>query len=68
MKYAVEIGSGTMIYISSFVKIGSEIQMLMKRGYTDTQTAWRSHKPVLFIKIRKLGSIIILSDFRQCTL
>jgi hypothetical protein len=44
MKYAVETGSGAMIYsyIPSFIKIGSGIQNL--RGYTDTQTAWRSHK------------------------
>jgi hypothetical protein len=35
MKYAVEIGSGAMIYIPSFIKIGSAIQKLMGR---DTQT------------------------------
>jgi hypothetical protein len=29
MKYAVEMGSGAMIYISSFIKIGSGIQKLM---------------------------------------
>jgi hypothetical protein len=39
MKYAVEMGSGTMIYIPSFIKIGSAIQKLMG-GYTDTQRAW----------------------------
>jgi hypothetical protein len=44
MKYAVEIGSGAMIHIPSFIKIGSGIQKLI-RG--DTQTAWRSHKPTL---------------------
>jgi hypothetical protein len=37
MKYAVEMGSGAMIYIPSFIKIGSAIQNLMGR---DTQTAW----------------------------
>jgi hypothetical protein len=42
MKYAVEMGSGAMIYIPSFVMIGSGIQKLIG-GYTDTQTAWRSH-------------------------
>jgi hypothetical protein len=36
MKYAAEVGSGAMIYISSFVKIGSATQKLMKVGYTDT--------------------------------
>jgi hypothetical protein len=29
MKYAVEMGSGTMIYISGFIKIGSSIQKLI---------------------------------------
>jgi hypothetical protein len=28
MKYAVEMGSGAMIYIPSFIKIGSVIQKL----------------------------------------
>jgi hypothetical protein len=35
MKYTVEMGSGVMIYIPSFIKIGSGIQKLI-RGYTDT--------------------------------
>jgi hypothetical protein len=30
MKYADEIGSGVMIYIPSFMKIGSGIQMLLR--------------------------------------
>jgi hypothetical protein len=30
MKYAVEMGSGTMIYIPSFIKIGSGIQKLIR--------------------------------------
>jgi hypothetical protein len=30
MKYAVEMGSGAMIYIPSFIKIGSGIQKLMR--------------------------------------
>jgi hypothetical protein len=37
MKYAVEMGSGAMIYTSSFIKFGSAIQKFI-RG--DTQTAW----------------------------
>jgi hypothetical protein len=46
MKYAVEIGSDAIIYIPSFIKIGSAIQKLIG-GYTDTQTpAWRSQKPI----------------------
>jgi hypothetical protein len=33
MKYAVEMGSGAVIYIQSFIKIGSGIQKLID-GYT----------------------------------
>jgi hypothetical protein len=35
MKYAVEMGTGAMIYIPSFIKIGSVIQKLIGG---DTQT------------------------------
>jgi hypothetical protein len=42
------MGSGAMIYIPSSIKIGSDVQRLMGGGgFTDTQTAWRSHKPTL---------------------
>jgi hypothetical protein len=42
MKYAVEVGSGAMIYIPSFIKIGSGIQKLMgSEVHRHTQTAWR---------------------------
>jgi hypothetical protein len=40
MKYATELGSGAMIYIPSFIKIGSGIQNLMGVGNTETQTGW----------------------------
>jgi hypothetical protein len=30
MKYAIEIGSGTMIYIPGFIKFGSGIQRLIR--------------------------------------
>jgi hypothetical protein len=40
MKYAVEMSSAAMIYILSFIKIGSGIQKLIGVGFTDTQTAW----------------------------
>jgi hypothetical protein len=36
MKYAIEIGSGVMIYIPSFIMTCSAIQMLMGVGCTDT--------------------------------
>jgi hypothetical protein len=41
MKYAVEMGSGVMIYIPSFIKIRSGIQNLIE-AYTDTQTDGRN--------------------------
>jgi hypothetical protein len=41
MNYAVEMDSGAMIYIPSFIMIGSAIQKLIKgiHRHTDTQTA-----------------------------
>jgi hypothetical protein len=45
MKCAVEMGSGAMIYIPSFIKIGSGIQKLI-RG--NSQTAWGPYKPTLY--------------------
>jgi hypothetical protein len=36
MKYTDEVSSGAMIYIPSFIKIGSAIQKLMGKGYTDS--------------------------------
>jgi hypothetical protein len=39
MKYAVEMGSGAMIYIPSFIKIYSGVQKLIREGtQTDRQT------------------------------
>jgi hypothetical protein len=32
MKYAVEMGSGVMIYIPSFIKIGSDFQKIKVWG------------------------------------
>jgi hypothetical protein len=37
MKYAVEIGSGAMIYIPSFITTNSGIQNLMGEGDTHTE-------------------------------
>jgi hypothetical protein len=33
MKYAVAMGSGAMMYVPSFIKIGSDIQKLIGRTY-----------------------------------
>jgi hypothetical protein len=57
MKYIVEMGSGAMICISSFINIGSGIQKLIER---DTQTH-SQHADLIslllffFFKIRKVG-------------
>jgi hypothetical protein len=44
MKCAVEMGSGAMIYIPSFIRIVSGITKFIGRGgeggFTDTQTEW----------------------------
>jgi hypothetical protein len=45
MKCAIEMGSGGMIYITSFINTGSAIQKL--RGGIHRHTAWGSHKPTL---------------------
>jgi hypothetical protein len=36
MKYAVEMDSGAVVYIPSFMKIGSGIQKLIGHGSTDS--------------------------------
>jgi hypothetical protein len=55
MKYAVKMWSCALIYIPSFIKIGSGIQKLIRR---DSQTH-RQHGDLisllLFFKIRKIG-------------
>jgi hypothetical protein len=50
IKYAIEMGSGAMIYVLTFIKIGSGIQTLMGEGahrHTDIKIAWRTRKPSL---------------------
>jgi hypothetical protein len=39
MKYAVEMGSGAMVYIPNFIKIGASIKKLIE-GILKAQTAW----------------------------
>jgi hypothetical protein len=55
MKYAVEVGSVAMIYVPSFIKIGSGIQKLLGRGI-NTQRQWGSH--VLKILVGKWEIIL----------
>jgi hypothetical protein len=38
MKYAVQMGSGAMIHVSSFIKIGSGIQIMGGDRHTNTHT------------------------------
>jgi hypothetical protein len=57
MKYTVEMASGGMTYIPSFIKIGSGFQTLLGRdAYADRHTpaTKSSHKPTFF-RIRKVG-------------
>jgi hypothetical protein len=43
MKNAVEVGSGGIIYIPSYIKTGSGIQKLT--GGIHRQIPWRSYRP-----------------------
>jgi hypothetical protein len=56
-KQAVEMGSGAVIYVPSFIKIGSGVQRLTG-GDTQTHTH-RQQRDLIsllyFFKIRKLG-------------
>jgi hypothetical protein len=59
IKYALEMGSGAMLYAPSFIKTGSGIQMLIGRTHkhTDIETAWLFLKStfIFFFKIRKVS-------------
>jgi hypothetical protein len=44
MKYAVEMGSGAIMYIASFIKTGSGIQKLMGKIHRH-----RQHKPTFIL-------------------
>jgi hypothetical protein len=47
MKYAVEMGSGAMIYVPSFIKIDSGIQKLLGGDtHTETQTRRQHRDPI----------------------
>jgi hypothetical protein len=48
MKYGVEMGLGAMIYIPSYIKIGSAIRKLI-RGHTQTH---RQHGDCLRVHLR----------------
>jgi hypothetical protein len=44
MKCAVEMGSDSMTYMQSFIKIGSDLQKVLGGGYTHTHT--HTHKVI----------------------
>jgi hypothetical protein len=52
MKYAVEMGPSAMIYVPSFIKIGSAVQKLTGGIHRHTEIAYAYF---YFFKIRKLG-------------
>jgi hypothetical protein len=59
------MGSGAVIYVPNFIKIGSGVQTLIRRGgYTDTHKQTHTHKNgqlrylislLYFFKIKKVG-------------
>jgi hypothetical protein len=63
MKYAIAAGSGAVICIPSYIKIGSGIQRF-KGGFIDTQTAWSSHKPT-FISRHSLFCFFLSKEVKQ---
>jgi hypothetical protein len=70
MKYAVEMGSGAMIFIPSFIKIGSAIEKLTGEN-TDTQYGdcmslllfYKKKKGRLKMKVT--NTIVCLGDCKQ---
>jgi hypothetical protein len=54
MKYAVEIGSGGMTYIPSFINTGSGIQKLIVGIHTHTHRTVISFACFDFLKMRKV--------------
>jgi hypothetical protein len=57
MKYVTEIGSGSVIYIPSFIKSGSGIQNLIGEIYRQHED---SISLLLFFKRKKIGLKILL--------
>jgi hypothetical protein len=55
MKYAVEMGSGAMIYIPSFINIGSGIQKLRVDSQTDRHRKYYNPISLLFFSKKELG-------------
>jgi hypothetical protein len=66
MKYVVEMYSGAMIYISSFIKIGSAIQKLIRgiHRQTDRQTDRREIAEAYFYFFQNKESWLIKTDLK----
>jgi hypothetical protein len=54
MKYAIEVSSGAMIYLLSFIKIGSGIQKLIGGVHRHGQQS-DLISLLLYFKMRKVG-------------
>jgi hypothetical protein len=52
MEYAVEMGSGAMMYIPSFIQTGSGIRKFIWGGQTENKVI--SYAYLYFLKIRKV--------------
>jgi hypothetical protein len=55
MKYAVEMGSGAMTYIPSFIKIGWVVQKFIWRIHRHIQHGDLISQLLFFFKIRKVS-------------
>jgi hypothetical protein len=58
MKYSVEMGSGAMIYIPSFIKIDSGIENLVWGGRDSQKHSIKSHKPTLGKKAKDTSRLM----------
>jgi hypothetical protein len=65
MKYTVEMGSGAMIYMPSFIKIGSAIQKLIGGGNIQTQRQHGDHISLILFFISKDSRLITRMYVRQ---
>jgi hypothetical protein len=63
MKYAVEMGSGAMIYIPSFMKFGSAIQNLKKR-VTQTHRLQGDLISLLFFQNKASISLVAVAQLK----
>jgi hypothetical protein len=54
MKYAVEMGSGALIYIPNFIKTGSDIQNL---AWGDSQTCTQHGDLISFLYFFKISRV-----------